>query len=60
MAVPKRRTGKSKRDMRRSHHHLTSPATATCSNCKAPTVPHRVCSACGYYNGRFVVQVKQV
>ncbi|MEI6399567.1 MAG: 50S ribosomal protein L32, partial [Pseudomonadota bacterium] len=30
MAVPKFRTSKSKRDMRRSHHFLTAPGSSVC------------------------------
>jgi large subunit ribosomal protein L32 len=58
MAVPKRRTGKSRRDRRRANFKLTSPAVTKCSNCGAIMSPHRVCASCGYYNGRFVLPVK--
>ncbi|MCB1059586.1 MAG: 50S ribosomal protein L32 [Calditrichaeota bacterium] len=58
MPVPKRRTGKSRRDRRRANYNLSGPGLATCSNCKAVIAPHRVCGSCGYYNGRFVLQVK--
>jgi ribosomal protein L32 len=26
-----------------------------CSNCKAFILPHRVCTTCGYYNGKPVI-----
>ncbi|MBU0508497.1 50S ribosomal protein L32 [bacterium] len=58
MPVPKRRTGKSRRDRRRANYKLAKPTTTTCSNCGAVMEPHRVCPSCGYYNGRFIVQVK--
>ncbi|MCC6475441.1 50S ribosomal protein L32 [bacterium] len=58
MPVPKRRTGKSRRDRRRANLSLSGPALAKCANCKATIAPHRVCPSCGYYNGRFVLQVK--
>jgi large subunit ribosomal protein L32 len=29
--------------------------TTTCPECGAPRQPHRVCPACGKYNGRQVV-----
>ena len=29
-----------------------------CGNCGAPCLPHRVCKACGYYDGKQVIQVK--
>lgn len=59
MAVPKRRTSRSKRDMRRAHHDKVSPPTLSrCSNCGETMRPHRVCPACGYYDGEQVVVSK--
>lgn len=57
MAVPKRRTSKCKKRQRRSHLALTVPQTGSCPNCQAPTVPHRVCSACGTYKGETIIEV---
>lgn len=56
MIVPKRRTSKSKRDKRRSHHALAEPARAVCPTCKEPKAPHRVCGNCGTYRGRTVLE----
>lgn len=58
MAVPFRRTGKTRKRKRRTHFKLTSPATVKCSNCGAITKPHRACSKCGFYKGRVVVTRK--
>jgi large subunit ribosomal protein L32 len=58
MAVPKFRTSKSKRDMRRAHHALTAPGLSTCPNCNAVRRPHSVCAACGHYKGKQVVAPK--
>ncbi len=55
MPVPKRRTGKAKRDMRRSHHALTPPALTECASCGEKIVPHRVCPKCGHYKDRLVL-----
>jgi large subunit ribosomal protein L32 len=55
MAVPKRKTSPSKRNMRRSHHALRPDAHAECANCGELKRPHHVCSACGHYDGREVV-----
>ena len=53
MAVPKRRTTRSKRDMRRANHDkVVAPNIIPCANCSEPSVPHRVCAACGYYKGK--------
>lgn len=58
MAVPKRKTSKSKRNMRRSHHALTPTRMGECSNCGEMKLPHHVCGACGHYNGRAVIALK--
>lgn len=56
MAVPKKKTSKARRDSRRAHNfRLVAPNLIPCPNCKAPTLPHRVCPTCGYYQGRQVV-----
>jgi large subunit ribosomal protein L32 len=55
MAVPKRKTSPSKRNMRRSHHALTPTKFQECPNCGELKLPHNMCSACGHYNGREVV-----
>lgn len=56
MAVPKKKTSKSRRNMRRAHHHLPASAHNECPNCGEVKRPHHVCSACGYYDGREVVE----
>lgn len=55
MAVPKKKTSKSRRDMRRSHHALGANSYAECSNCGELKAPHNVCKSCGHYDGREVV-----
>jgi len=59
MAVPKRRTSKSKKRMRRTHFKIDAPAASLCSNCGQVKQPHRVCSSCGYYKNREVVEVSE-
>lgn len=57
MPVPKRRTTSSKRDMRRANHDKVAPPNLVpCSNCSAPSLPHRVCAACGHYRGKAVLK----
>jgi large subunit ribosomal protein L32 len=58
MAVPKRKTSPSRRNMRRAHHRLVPQAAVECSNCGEQTRPHHVCSACGHYDGREVAKAK--
>jgi large subunit ribosomal protein L32 len=41
--------------MRRAHHRLRLVNAIECSNCGEFKLPHHICQACGYYNGREVV-----
>lgn len=54
MAVPKKRTSRSKRNMRRSHDALTLPNGVICIKCSALRLRHRACGECGYYKGRWI------
>ncbi|MDP4109421.1 MAG: 50S ribosomal protein L32 [Bacillota bacterium] len=59
MAVPKRRISKTRRDKRRSSHwKLDIPGIAKCPKCGEFKLSHRVCKACGTYDGREVVKVE--
>ena len=56
MAVPKRSVSKAIRDKRRSNvWRMTAPELQKCPHCGEYKRTHRVCAACGYYNGRQVV-----
>lgn len=57
MAVPKKRTPKSKKGMRRSHHGRTALKFSVCPNCKSNILPHRACATCGMYRGRQVLNI---
>ncbi|MGF7185126.1 large subunit ribosomal protein L32 [Desulfitispora alkaliphila] len=52
MAVPKRRTSKSKKNMRRANWKISAPKIAECPQCHEPKLPHRVCPECGFYKER--------
>jgi large subunit ribosomal protein L32 len=57
MAVPKRRVSKARRDKRRSNvWKMSAPALVKCSQCGEFKRAHRVCAACGYYDGKLVVK----
>ncbi|HFC97901.1 MAG TPA: 50S ribosomal protein L32 [Thermosulfurimonas dismutans] len=60
MAVPKRKTSRSRRGMRRAHKHLTAPCVSVCPRCKAPKLPHRVCPSCGTYRGKEFLPSEEV
>ncbi len=58
MAVPKRKTPRSRTHSRRSaNRRVDPPARSLCTNCGAVKLPHRVCGNCGWYKGRSVIDV---
>jgi large subunit ribosomal protein L32 len=58
MAVPKRKTPRAKtRSRRAANWRLDAPARSLCPNCGATKLPHVVCSNCGWYRGRAVIDV---
>ncbi len=59
MAVPKRKTSKSRRDKRRAHDFITPPNVILCPNCKEPKLPHTVCLKCGTYRGKKFLDVEE-
>jgi len=59
MAVPKKKTSKSRRDKRRTHDALPLPGVSLCSKCGEAKRPHHICSACGTYDGKQVIAVKE-
>ncbi len=59
MAVPKKKTTPSKRNMRRSHDALKASAYEDCSACGELKRPHHVCASCGQYDSRDVVAVAE-
>ena len=60
MAVPKRRSSKTRGRKRRTHKKVTAPSMSTCSSCGEPKLPHRMCPHCGTYNGREILpEVKE-
>jgi large subunit ribosomal protein L32 len=60
MAVPKKKTSKSKRNMRRAHDYVKAVNTHACSNCGSPVLAHNVCSFCNFYDGRNVAITKSM
>lgn len=59
MAVQQRKVTHSRKAMRGSHLHLTSPTLTACKRCGKQILPHRVCKSCGYYKNRKVVNVEK-
>jgi len=58
MAVPKNKVSKSRRDKRRANWKLSVPGMVECPQCHEYKMPHRVCKACGYYNGKEVIKTE--
>ena len=52
MQAPKKKTSKSRRDMRRSHHALSPKWLAECPNCGESVRSHSICLSCGSYKGK--------
>ena len=60
MAVPKKKVSVSRKGLRRAgqHHKLYRKHPMSCSNCGGHVMPHTVCPACGFYNGKQMITVK--
>ncbi len=59
MAVPKRKTSKSKRNSRRAHAKVPALNLSVCPQCGEAKLPHHVCKSCGSYNGRTVIETTE-
>ena len=60
MAVPKNKVSKARRNTRRSAvWKLSAPAMAKCAKCGEYNLSHRVCSNCGTYAGKQILEVNE-
>ncbi|HCS23532.1 MAG TPA: 50S ribosomal protein L32 [Alphaproteobacteria bacterium] len=57
MAVPKKKTSKSRRNMRRSHHALSAPTAVEDKKTGEMVRPHHVCLKTGMYKGEQVIDI---
>ena len=55
MGVPKRKTSKQRKRLRRAQVKIAVPGLVPCPHCKALKRPHGVCPSCGQYKGRKVL-----
>nr|WP_245805850.1 50S ribosomal protein L32 [Bacillus alkalicellulosilyticus] len=55
MAVPFRKTSKTRKRKRRTHYKLAVPGMVKCSECGELKLAHRVCKECGSYKGQDVL-----
>ena len=58
MAVPKKRTSRSRRGMRRAHDFDKPANVIRCENCGKPRLSHNICPFCNFYNGRDITVVE--
>ena len=59
MAVPKRKTSKSRRNMRRSHHRVSSINIVEDKKSGEYRLSHHVDLKTGIYNGRQILEPKK-
>ncbi len=59
MPNPKHKHSKTRRDKRRTHIKLKTPATVLCPQCHEAKRPHYVCLSCGTYKRRQVIEIKE-
>ncbi|MDP7579206.1 MAG: 50S ribosomal protein L32 [SAR202 cluster bacterium] len=56
--LPKKKHSKRRQAGRfQRYRHVKHVLPVECSQCHELRLPHRACSACGYYNGREVITV---
>ena len=58
MAVPKKKTSQSRRNMRRSHHALKAPAYVEDKHSGELRRPHHIDLVTGMYRGRQILEPK--
>ena len=60
MAVPKGKVSKARKNSRRSANwKLSMPGIVKCPKCGKMKLAHRVCKACGYYDGEQILAVEE-
>ncbi len=58
MIAPKKKVSKQRKHKRRSSvWKLDMPGMVKCPNCGEYVLSHRVCKACGYYDGKQVLKM---
>ncbi|NOX56412.1 MAG: 50S ribosomal protein L32 [Planctomycetes bacterium] len=59
MAVPKRKSSKSRTRKRRANKGVKPIQLSECPQCHTRVITHVSCPTCGYYQGRTVVEVTE-
>ena len=58
--VNRMRANRSHRDNRRSHHALDDVRLSKCANCGAMHIRHTMCTKCGMYRGKKVIDMTAI
>jgi large subunit ribosomal protein L32 len=58
MAVPRNRLSNARKNSKRAHHAKTPKNLSKCANCGNLRMPHAICSSCGAYGKRIVIEQK--
>ena len=58
MALPSQKRTKSSKRRRASHFALDRQILSFCPKCKRAVLPHHVCSFCGTYKDREILEIK--
>ncbi|MCY4654791.1 MAG: 50S ribosomal protein L32 [Dehalococcoidia bacterium] len=53
--LPKKKHSKKRQGGRSAHFAIKGVSLSRCPQCQSARLPHRVCTSCGYYNGREVI-----
>ena len=56
--VVRMRSTKSHRNNRRSHFRVSAPRFSVCESCGKPRLSHSLCTQCGKYRGRVLIDVQ--
>lgn len=59
MPQPKKKTSHSKQGHTRHHWKASKPTLVKCKNCGEMKLAHKVCMACGFYNGMYILEGKE-
>lgn len=57
--APPRRISKTRKRKRRTHFKIEVPGMMLCPNCGEMKLSHAVCKACGFYDGKQVLTIKE-
>jgi large subunit ribosomal protein L32 len=56
MAVPRNRHSNARKNSKRAHHAKKPKCAHVCPRCSHPRLPHTICTGCGAYGSRVVIE----